>query len=295
MTEPAPEAAAQRRASTVPASIRLRLARAAVQVLAEEAGARMLHIKGSAIDPALHPTPRYGSDVDALVDPRRIRSLHEVLLSHGWRVYSTFRFGSSFEHAQTYLHDTWGYFDLHRRFPGIGLDDQRAFELLWAQRTPRASAGVGFWAPSTDAQAMILMLNAARGSSGLPTAWQHLDEAGRERVRRLVEQADAEVAFAAVTGDLERYRDRREYRLWKVTSQGGPRVAEWSGRIIAQPTLVGRMRVAVQAPLVNTDRLSRRLGHAPTRRQVIGEFFSRAGRGIRETAGMITRGIRGRR
>ncbi|MCA1305480.1 nucleotidyltransferase family protein [Microbacterium esteraromaticum] len=295
MIEPAPEAAAERRASAVPASIRLRLARAAVQALAEEAGARMLHIKGDATDPSLRAVPRYGTDVDALVDPRRIRAMHDALLAHGWRVYSTFRFGSSFEHAQTYLHDTWGYFDLHRRFPGIGLADQHAFDLLWAQRSPRASAGRTYWAPGVDAQAMILVLNAARGKGGMPPVWHELDDDARARVRGLVEELHADVAFAAASGDLDDYRDHREYLLWKVTSQGGPRVVEWWARVRAQPTIGGRLRVAVQAPLVNTDRLSRRLGHAPTRRQVIVEFFHRAARGFGETASMIGRRLRGRR
>lgn len=295
MIEPAPEVAAESRTGAVPASIRLRLARAAVQALAEEAGARMLHIKGDAIDPSLRAVPRYGTDVDAMVDPRRIRAMHETLLAHGWRVYSTFRFGSSFEHAQTYLHDTWGYFDMHRRFPGIGLADQQAFEQLWAQRSPQASAGRTYWAPSIDAQAMILVLNAVRGAGGMPPFWHELDDEQRERVIGLVEVMRADVAFAVATGELDLYSDRREYLLWKVTSQGGPRVVEWWARIRAQSTLRGRLRVAVQAPVVNIDRLSRRLGHAPTRRQVTVEFFRRAVRGVAETARIVVRRVRSKR
>ncbi|UNK70138.1 nucleotidyltransferase family protein [Microbacterium sp. H1-D42] len=295
MTESAPEAAPVRPTSKVPVSIRLRLARAAVQVIADDAGVRMLHIKGAATDPALHPTPRYGSDVDALVDPHRIPALHSALLTQGWRLYSTFRFGSSFEHAQTYAHDTWGYFDLHRRFPGIGLSDQQAFEQLWLDHTRRESAGIPFAAPSLDAQSVILVLNSARGKGGLPRSWSELDDDAQARARSLVARLHAEVAFAAAEGDLERYRDRREYRLWKATSQGGPRVAEWWGRVIAQPNLPGRLRVVAQAPLVNTDRLARRLGHAPSRAEVVREFFARAGVGLRETAAMITRPFRRQR
>ncbi|QMU97413.1 nucleotidyltransferase family protein [Microbacterium esteraromaticum] len=289
MIESAPGAPTSRPTPSVPGRARIALARAAVQVIADGIDVRLLHIKGDAVDPALRPLPRPGSDVDLLADPARIAVLHRALLAHGWRVYSTFRFGSSFEHAQTYTHAIWGYLDLHRRFPGIGLPDQEAFDQLWQDRTQRDACGIPIQTPSIDAQLLILVLNAARSRGRVPEPWSQLDGDGRRRLNSLVARLRAEVAVAALTGGLDRYRRRREHLLWRVTVQGGPRIAEWWGRILAQPTLRGRLRVTAQAPLVNTDRLTRRLGREPRPHEVVVEFFARGVRGVREGVTMLVR------
>ncbi|REJ08019.1 hypothetical protein DY023_01785 [Microbacterium bovistercoris] len=278
-------------APRIPRHAQFALARAAVQVLADRLGVRVLHIKGDAVDPALRADPRPGSDIDVLADPRGIPLLHAVLLRHGWAVYSSFRFGSAFEHAQTYQHEQWGFLDLHRRFPGIRLDDQAAFDLLWNDRTARWTAGIRFDAPSVDAQAVLMVLNAARAGD-VPAFWTRLDDATLRRCGALIDRLDARVAFAAATGDLAAYRRRREYLLWRVTTRGGPRIAEWWGRVIAQPTTAGSLRVIIGAPAVNTDLLAHRLGRPPTRPEVVGEFFSRGLRGVGEAVSIIRGGRR---
>ena len=63
-----------------------------------------------------------------------VAALDRALRARGWRVYSTFVYGSPFGHAQTYLHDAWGYLDLHRWFPGIRAAPEAAFERMWADR-----------------------------------------------------------------------------------------------------------------------------------------------------------------
>src|SRR5690606_19183788 len=125
----------------VPLSVRIELCRAGLQVMADGLGIRVLHIKGSTVDPSIRPVAAHGSDVDVIVDPRRTADMHRTLLAHGWEVYSTFDEGSPFGHAQTYWHQDWGYIDLHRRFPGIGRDDGTAFEVLWRDRGTVTAAG----------------------------------------------------------------------------------------------------------------------------------------------------------
>ena len=125
----------------IPPAVRLEMSRAGVQVIADRIGARLLHIKGPMTDPALLGPRFEGTDVDVMVDPAAVPALHRALLGHGWSVYSTFRNNSSFEHAQTYFHPDWGHLDVHRRFPGIGIADERAFELLWADRAEAVAAG----------------------------------------------------------------------------------------------------------------------------------------------------------
>jgi hypothetical protein len=194
---------------SVPLSVRLRLGHAAIQHVADEVGADVLHIKGAAVDPSLRPGGYAGSDVDVLVRPAHVARLDAAMRRHGWHLYSTFEFGSPFGHAQTYLHDAWGYIDVHRYFPGIRLEPTAAFELFWADRRRVEIAGVGCRVPALAGQSVLLVLNAARSSRGqsdVVTAWWEAGEVRRAEIEALVAALDARVAFAAATGGLEQYR-----------------------------------------------------------------------------------------
>ena len=271
---------------SVPLPVRLRLGHAAVQHLAEEIGVDLLHIKGAAVDPSLRPGGYPGSDVDVLVRPAHVAALDQAMRRHGWRLYSTFEYGSPFGHAQTYLHDAWGYIDIHRFFPGIRLNPAQAFDRFWSDRHEVEIAGIGCQVPSVPAQAVLLVLNAARSRTtakpDVRTAWRDADEDRRAAIDVLVAELDARVAFAAATGGLERYRHERDYRLWKIVSEGGSRSAEWRARVRAAPDLRSALRVAARAPKVNVDHLAHRLGRAPTRGEIVAEFFRRPARALRE-------------
>ncbi len=277
----------------VPLSVRLRFGHAAVQYLADEIGVDLLHIKGVAVDPALRSDRASGSDVDVLVRPGHIARLDRAMRQHGWRLYSTFEWGSPFGHAQTYLHDAWGYVDIHRFFPGIRVEPGRAFERLWRDRSEVQIAGIGCYVPSVAGQSVLLVLNAARSGTGrsvdVRTAWIDASADRRAEMAALVADLDGPVAFAAATNGLERYRRERDYRLWKIVSEGGSRSAEWWARIRAAPNLGAALRVAARAPRVNIDRLAHRLGRAPTRREVVGEFFRRPIRALREITSSVRR------
>ena len=269
----------------IPSGVRVRLARPAIQLIADEVGVDLLHIKGDAVDSALRAIVQPGTDVDALVRPSQVVPLDAGLRAHGWRLYSTFRYGSPFAHAQTYLHPTWGYFDLHRSFPGIRREPAQAFELLWELRGTLDMPGARGSVPAREAQAVLLVLNDARNRVRVPDPVSRWIEAGgvdRAGVSAWVDRLEARVAFAAATGDLERYRDERDYPLWRVTTQGGTRLAEWRARIRAAPTLVDAIRIAALAPLVNVEQLAHRLGRPPTRREIVAGSWSRAVKAVRE-------------
>ena len=278
---------------SVPLSVRLRFGHAAVQRLAEQIGVELLHIKGVAVDRELLPITHRGSDVDVLVRPEHVDRLDRALRAHGWRLYSTFDYGSPFGHAQTYLHDAWGYMDLHRFFPGIHLAPGPAFDRLWADRCAVELAGVGCPVPSRPAQALLLILNAARsgaaGANDVAIVWTDAAPERRTEIERLVADLDAHVAFAAATGGLDRFRGERDYRLWKVVSEGGSRSAEWWARVRAAPTLAAALRVAARAPLVNVDHLAHRLGRSPTTREIVVEFFARPARAVGEAGRALRR------
>lgn len=268
----------------VPLSVRLRFGHAAVQYLADQIGVDLLHIKGAAVDPSLRPNGYTGTDVDVLVRPSHVSTLDRAMRQHGWRLYSTFEWGSPFGHAQTYLHDAWGYVDIHRFFPGIRLEPGRAFERFWRDRREVQIAGIGCHVPSVTAQGVLLVLNAARSANGrsidVHNAWVDASAARRTEMTALVVDLDAPVAFAAATDGLDRYRGERDYRLWKIVSEGGSRSAEWWARIRAAPNFGAALRVAARAPRVNIDRLAHRIGRPPTRTEIVAEFFRRPARAV---------------
>lgn len=265
--------------------VRIEFSRAAFEVIARRIGVRVLHVKGTTLDGSLRSRRRSGTDVDTMVDPLALPAMHAALVQHGWAVYSSFVEGSPFGHAQTYHHPEWGYIDMHRRFPGIVLPDQDAFEVLWAGHDTHVSAGIECAIPSVDAQAVLFVLNAARDLDVLGdearALWSGQDEQARIRRSRLVRMLHAEVAFGAGLGDLERYRGRREYLLWKTVSQGGGRLAEWWGRIRAAPTFGDALRTAAQAPRVNRSVLAHELGREPDSRDVFFAFLRRVGSALR--------------
>jgi len=247
-----------------------------------------------AVDPELRPLTRRGSDVDVMVRPEHVARLDRAFRDHGWRLYSTFEFGSPFGHAQTYLHDAWGYVDIHRFFPGIRVSPPRAFDRLWADRAVTSIAGVGCPVPSLPAQALLLILNAGRSRAtdrhDVVVAWGDASDERRGQIEALVADLDAPVAFAAAVGGLERYRGERDYRLWKVVSEGGSRSEEWWARVRAAPTFAEAARVIARAPLVNIDHLAHRLGRQPTKLEITAEFFVRPARAL----GEAWRGLRSR-
>lgn len=278
---------------SVPLPVRLRLGHAAVQYLADEIGVDLLHIKGAAVDPSLRPS-QSGSDVDVIVRPSQVDGFDRTLRNHGWQLYSTFAYGSPFGHAQTYLHDAWGYLDIHRFFPGVRVSPVRAFDRLWTDRHTTEIATVGCPVPSVPAQALLLILNAARSRGSnhpdVAVAWRDASEVRRIEIEALVADLDAPVAFAAAVGGLEQYRRERDYRLWKVISQGGSRSEEWWARVRAAPTLASKASVIARAPLVNVDHLAHRLGHRPTAVEIAAEFFRRPATAIVEARRGLFRG-----
>jgi hypothetical protein len=276
----------------VPLSVRLLLGRGAAQLLADEAGADILHIKGDAVADEFGLDGGSGSDVDVLVRPAHVDRLHAVLIAHGWTVYSTFTYGSPFGHAQTYVHGIWGYLDLHRLFPGIRRDAALAFDTLWEGRMTASFADVAVSVPSLTGQRLILLLNAARSPRPgvVQTLWTDAAGPDRAAVTALADVLDARVALAAATGDLERFRTDRAYALWRVISQGGSRSEEWRARIHAAPTRREQLEIALRAPLVNVEHLEHRLGRAPTTAEIVREFFARPLAAARDVVGRKGRG-----
>ncbi len=262
------------------------MAHAAIQLLASGCGAEVLHIKGAAADPSLRVANIGGMDADVLVRPEDVGRLVESLVRAGWTPLTTFETDSDFGCAASLRHPLWGVADVHRSFPGFGVEPGLAFDRLWRDRVERDLAGVACPVPSIAAQAVILVLNAARsrgaGAADVDTAWHAASIEQRQEMSALISELSAEVAFAAGTGTLDRYRGTRQYDLWRIESEGGTRMARWAARIKAAPTAREAIRLALRAPMVNTDHLALMLGRSPTRLEILQEFLARPVRGVAE-------------
>jgi hypothetical protein len=278
----------------VPLAVRLLFGRAAVQVIADDVAADLLHIKGDAVDKALRARDASGTDIDVMVRPTHVARLHDALVRHGWVVYSSFVYGSPYGHAQTYRHPDWGFLDLHRMFPGIRLDAERAFDELWRDRAEREFAGMAAAVPSPTGQAVLLVLNDVRSHKAARAiaTWVDRPALDRAEVMDLVERLDARVAFAAATGDLARYRGERDYRLWKGVTEGSSRAGEWWARVRAARTLREALDIVARAPLANVERLAHQLGRTPTRAEVLRATMMRPVRALRELASGVRRRVR---
>lgn len=255
----------------VPDRVRLELLHGYVQLVAEANDIRLLHLKGAAVHDLLRRGPVMSFDVDVLVRPADVSRLLEALDDLGWEKLTGFEEGSAFGHAMNLRHDL-GLIDLHRRWPGFEVRPHEAFELLWSRHDTVEIASVTCPVPSLDDQRLILLLHHARSGAestrDLEASWAHSDEATRRRTRELAQQFRAEVALAAAVGQLEEYRSRPGYALWRYFVRGEQsRWEEWWGRFSAAQGMRAKALVLRGLVSVNGDLLRFDLGHEPTRRE----------------------------
>ena len=149
--------------------------------------------------------------------------------------------------------------------------------------------------PDPLAQSLVLLLHAARTPRAdlvhpdIAPNWTDRTPEERDRLRALAAETGATVALAAATGTLEEYAGTPEAALWEVFAQGGDRLDEWAARLRAARGPRAKASVAVRALGVNRYYLGQRLGHPPSRREVVVEFFRRFAAAGRALAGRVVR------
>ena len=259
----------------IPLIIRTRLAHAALQAIADECGADILHIKGAAVDPSLLPQredappnatpeqrsiPRASSDADILVRPSHIRRFQKALKKNGWHAKTSLYSRGAVEHSADWWHPQLGSADVHVRFPGIRLAQALAFDRLWGDYHPHTIAQRACPVPNLDAQVFLLMINAARAggteSKDVRRLWASTSQDEKIRIESLARGFGAEVALAGATGTLGRYSDRPEYDLWRLLAEPDADVFRlWIAYVKAAPTPCDRIRAVIYPLHVKSDRI----------------------------------------
>ena len=182
------------------------MAHAAVQTLATRHAVDLVHIKGVALDPRLAFPGRSSADADVLCRPEHVERLLLAMRESGWSLLNTFTKSSAFEHSATLHHPTWGWLDLHRRYPGLGRDPATAFDTLWATRGVATIAGVPCAVPAPSDQAVLLLLHAARSPGELKArsdvahVWGSATPESRDAILSSVDRLGADLAFAVILG-----------------------------------------------------------------------------------------------
>jgi len=238
---------------TVPVAVRVHLAHATVQAIADEVGADILHIKGPSVDPSLRPEGRSSVDADVLVRPSHLDRFLGGLRRRGWQEVIPLRNGGLVRHSANWYHGELGQMDIHVRFPGIQIAPEVAFERLWQGRTSREIAHRPCVVPEVAAQRLIVLLHTARDvrvhSDDVRAGWTTASVDVKADVWALARALRAEVALSVVTGDLERFRDRPEYSWWRLKARGtdAPRATRLIASLRATPAGIDHVPLRVVA------------------------------------------------
>lgn len=290
-----PEVAENQPASEAPVAVatRVHLAHAVLQHLADGQGVDLLHVKGPALTQRFQAQTRMSSDADVLVRPSHLARFAAALERCHWDLRTSFERGSPFEHAANYWHKYYGYADIHRNWPGIGLTPEEAFSLLWEHRKTVELAHWPCTVPDELDQALVLLLHAARGVRGsgadrdIDATWGTMSDTERDAVRRRAVELRATTALAAALDELDQIENDPAVSLWRYYREGGTRLDEWRARIAAEPSLSRKIRLLAQATRVNDEYEGHMLDRELTpqeRRAIRRRRLSRATKELRDLA-----------
>lgn len=273
-------------------------AHAVVQAIADEVGIDLLHIKGPAVEMAALAGEggaaasgdvvlrAHSIDADVLVRPSQVDRLMDAMRRHGWTLLFDFRGGSPFEHASTLGREGVANVDVHRYFPGIELDRDAAFDVLWADRRVSELAGREVHVPSLAAQRLILIVHAARNARGVQSpdvraAWTTASDEAHTEVRDLAVRLQATVALSAGIGALDSVAGERSHDLWEALSRGEQsELRLWRARVRASPNPGEAIRTGLRLMAPNTTRMALAAGRPLRVHEVITAYAVQIRRGV---------------
>lgn len=197
--------------------------------VAEQRGIRCVFVKG----PELHRQGLrerdHSGDVDVWCEPRRWVELVTALAPLGWSREPDPWWGTPVGHSATLTPLDWGcQIDVHRRMPGMTMDDDEAFARVFDACESIRVAGSSVRVPRRDPHAVITALHAARPEIGRGIAPSGIDLA-TDLLRRLddpVAACDRLGAIPALSEALRRIVPDAEI----PPARGAPRDWVWRDR-----------------------------------------------------------------
>lgn len=236
-------------------------------------GIRCVFIKG----PALHRqglrSHEHSGDVDVWCDPRHWDELADALTRWGWRREPDPWRGTTVNHSATLVPVVWGCeIDVHRRVPGMTIDDDAAFAVIASDTVSTLHAGVSIDLPATAPHAVIAALHAARPEVGRAPRTPQAVAASAEMLARVPGAVDAVRALGAVPALGAELAAMSPVPLGPEVADGTPR--DWAWR--DQPDRVRAYLAAMgDEPLPTRIRLLARLIWPPA--DIARESARRAG------------------
>ena len=206
---------------------------ALIQWVADQAGIRILHVKGPAAEIVLD-FPRTWSDVDVWVDPARMSDFMAHLEKVGF-IAGPKTPNSGWSHSVDMMPGPlWGArADVHRRFPGITVGDQAAFERLWADRGTLSLGGYPCTTPDRVGHALLIGLHAARSPEGstkwveATSAWDALETEERPFLKRLAADLKAESALGVRWDEFSSHSSDRDREYWTAVAARDANAVWW--------------------------------------------------------------------
>lgn len=157
---------------------------AMVASVACEIGIDAIFIKGPSLAEQGLRGAKHSGDVDVWVNPSEILKLQEALEEWGWKPFKDVWYGTQVHHSLTLKPQTWGCeIDLHRRFPGVGRNDQEAFTLVRSNTVDLCFASVKTRVPNREFHSVLSALHIVRPRAGVHESKTRQDSAA-EVLRR---------------------------------------------------------------------------------------------------------------
>ncbi|WP_159498952.1 nucleotidyltransferase family protein [Microbacterium sp. 18062] len=287
----------------------IELLHAWVQRVADDAGVRVIFIKGLSLEHHGLRQGRIPADVDAWVDPAEFTRFCALLEARGWRsrthsIVSARRRA----HSATYIHGEWPCdIDLHFRFPGFVEDDAKVFEELWGRTESMPAAHHSCIVPDLLSSMAIVALHALRNRASAESRRADLDAVRAQMLTPeqktafalLAQRTGCDQTLAAVLEELEVPRSPADVRGDLARLE----LDEWHRETQARSLLLHRWRLTfAMAPVSRWPRLAR-AALWPSREQLAamnpettdsmsaraGARISRWGRGVRALLGLLRR------
>jgi len=169
-----------------------------VAFVARQSGIRYAFVKGPALYRQGIRDHEHSGDVDVWCDPQRWDDLISALSAWGWRREPDPWRGTTVNHSATLVPEVWGCeIDVHRRIPGMTLDDDAAFATLLSDVVTEVLAGVPVTLPAPSSHAVIAALHAARPEVGRGPRSGDSIAAAADLLRRAPRTIDAVRRFGA--------------------------------------------------------------------------------------------------